>query len=413
MSASHSFAIGIPTINRGEDLLSQAMDYYKIAFPNTEFFIIDNSGKQNLVLPSNLVTTIYSLKSKDNTGLGVAASWNKLCNLIFTKYNYALILNDDVILRAAEGDIQKLITSNNPIIDFATFNSSYQAFLIRDKTFHTVGPFDASGFPRAYFEDLDYTNRLRMMNIETTNTKILDVTILENGSASIKKNNKLNSQFNEHKNHYHKKWGHPSRPDIFTTPFNEVGRAKKYEELCYAASDINEHLPTLRKYAEKCKHITEMGVRTVVSTYAFIESKPDKIRSYDIEYHVNMKPAQEIATALGIDCKFIIQDVLWARKYWCESTIEPTDMLFIDTLHNNNQLVQELALHAEKARKYIAFHDVVTFGYNEEQPKGNDHLAPKGLLPAIFDFLIQHQGKWAVDYFSHRNNGLLILKRLE
>ena len=43
-----------------------------------------------------------------------------------------------------------------------------------------------------------------------------------------------------------------------------------YEGLCSTPSDINEHLPTLKKYAEECEHITEMGVRWVVSTYALL-----------------------------------------------------------------------------------------------------------------------------------------------
>ncbi len=42
-----------------------------------------------------------------------------------------------------------------------------------------------------------------------------------------------------------------------------------YNNLCNEKSDINEHLPTLKRYAEKCDHITEMGVRSVVSTWAF------------------------------------------------------------------------------------------------------------------------------------------------
>ena len=43
-----------------------------------------------------------------------------------------------------------------------------------------------------------------------------------------------------------------------------------YENSCRERSDINEHLPTLYEYACKCKHITEMGVRTGVSTTAFL-----------------------------------------------------------------------------------------------------------------------------------------------
>ena len=42
-----------------------------------------------------------------------------------------------------------------------------------------------------------------------------------------------------------------------------------YQIQCDTASDINEHLPVLKEYAQKCETITEMGVRAVVSTWAF------------------------------------------------------------------------------------------------------------------------------------------------
>ena len=35
-------------------------------------------------------------------------------------------------------------------------------------------------------------------------------------------------------------------------------------------SDINEHLPTLHDYASKCESVLELGVRGVISSYAFI-----------------------------------------------------------------------------------------------------------------------------------------------
>ena len=43
---------------------------------------------------------------------------------------------------------------------------------------------------------------------------------------------------------------------------------------CNLVSDINEHLPTLKRYAEDCDHITEMGVRWLVSTIAFMMGQP-------------------------------------------------------------------------------------------------------------------------------------------
>ena len=38
----------------------------------------------------------------------------------------------------------------------------------------------------------------------------------------------------------------------------------KFKTLCETPSDINQHLATLRHYAEECDHVTEFGVRDVV-----------------------------------------------------------------------------------------------------------------------------------------------------
>jgi hypothetical protein len=43
----------------------------------------------------------------------------------------------------------------------------------------------------------------------------------------------------------------------------------KYNDVANSFSDINEHIPTLYEYAKNCEVIAEMGVRGVVSTWAF------------------------------------------------------------------------------------------------------------------------------------------------
>ena len=45
---------------------------------------------------------------------------------------------------------------------------------------------------------------------------------------------------------------------------------EKYKTLCEKKSDINEHLPTLYKYASQCESVIECGVRYCVSSWALI-----------------------------------------------------------------------------------------------------------------------------------------------
>jgi hypothetical protein len=176
---------------------------------------------------------------------------------------------------------------------------------------------------------------------------------------------------------------------------------KSYEVLCQRPSDINEHLPKLKQVAEMCEHVTEFGVRGCVSTYAFIEARPERIVGYDIEDSKHYHGALLYALPRRVDLKFKIESTLTAD-------IDETDFLFIDTLHTYAQLTAELERHQSKVKKYLGFHDVVTFGYKNErnrQPEG-----PQGLMPAIMNFLVENK-RWRPVYFSANNNGLLILGR--
>ena len=178
-------------------------------------------------------------------------------------------------------------------------------------------------------------------------------------------------------------------------------------------SDINEHILTLKKYADKCDHITELGVRAPTSTWAFVAAKPKTLRSYDIMHpdehmgdaidNLSLADVKEVCEALGIDFKFYLADVLAVE-------IEPTELLFIDTEHNFYQLRQELATHASKVSKYIIFHDVVTWGYVGEM-YGRPNLIIPGLLPAIDEFLKANDSWKIVEYFEN-NNGLMVIERV-
>lgn len=185
---------------------------------------------------------------------------------------------------------------------------------------------------------------------------------------------------------------------------------QKYDELCATHSDINQHLPTLAHFAAKCKHITEMGVRAVTSTYAFLMGRPDKLIGYDIgEYKENVDECREIVKAEGLIWDFILADVLKVE-------IEETDFLFVDTFHTATQLRKELELHAGKVRKYIGFHDTHTFwergepSYESVADKGTN--CGQGLKYALEPFLA-YNPQWKVVYKTDKNNGLTIIERVK
>ena len=184
-----------------------------------------------------------------------------------------------------------------------------------------------------------------------------------------------------------------------------------YENFRKTKSDINEHLPVLKKYASKCNHITEMGSRTGPSTFTFLSSKPKKFVAYDIKSHPNIVKAQNLAKKENVNFVFEIKNVLNVK-------IEETDLLFIDTWHKYGQLKEELKLHEGKVKKFIIFHDTETYGLKDEPDWGGKYkdVRPlskdkKGIWPAIEELL--DGGNWVVDQRLTNNNGLTIIKRIK
>lgn len=186
---------------------------------------------------------------------------------------------------------------------------------------------------------------------------------------------------------------------------------QKYNFHKNKKSDINEHLPTLFELSKECDHITEMGVRHVVSTWAFLLAQPKKLISYDIVYHPNIDEVKNLSKEYNLDFTFIKDDSLKCQ-------IEKTDFLFIDTLHCYNQLYEELHLHSKNVNKYIGLHDTESFGLRDEKIYGHasDLVKSKqkkkqGLRNAYQDFLNENN-EWQVHKIYRNNNGLTILKRV-
>lgn len=167
-------------------------------------------------------------------------------------------------------------------------------------------------------------------------------------------------------------------------------------------SDINEHLPTLKRYSEECETIVEMGVRTIVSTWAFLLGNPKKLISVDYkhpsEYNsVDLPLVESIAKEKNIDYEFILSDSRTVEIPEC-------DLLFIDTLHTYPQIKKELEVHHNKVKKYLVFHDTETFRTKGETPN------EVGIWPAIEEFLLENTN-WQIHEVFQNNNGLTILKK--
>jgi hypothetical protein len=178
---------------------------------------------------------------------------------------------------------------------------------------------------------------------------------------------------------------------------NTYGLKHEYSLVCRGPSDINEHLPVLREYAERCSHVTELGTRFGNSTVAFMAARPDVFISYDPAHNERVEYLKLMAEEAEVNFKF--------RQEGPEE-IEETDLLFIDTNHHAEQCERELRLFAHRVKRYLVFHDTATFW-----EKGQGHESGGGLRYAIEPFMSAHP-EWVQVYRSEDNNGLLILERI-
>lgn len=187
-------------------------------------------------------------------------------------------------------------------------------------------------------------------------------------------------------------------------------------------SDINAHLQTLADYAMKCTHITEAGVRSIVSSYAFavgLRGKPDN-KLIQIDLVKSRKVDGFIA-----ECKSEGVNVTFYEQSDLECPIEPTELFFIDTWHVYGHLKRELARWNPFVSKYIIMHDTTVDARVGESIRRRLNTAEqskqtgipeeeirKGLWPAIEEFLAQHP-EWKLEHRYKHCNGLTILKRVE
>lgn len=178
----------------------------------------------------------------------------------------------------------------------------------------------------------------------------------------------------------------------------------EYNTRCNTNSDIFEHLPVLRKYAEDCEHVTEFGVWKANSSVGLLAGLPKIMRSYDIrEFNsATTRLLYSLAEENGIDYKFI-------KKSSIEVEIDKTDFLFIDSLHMYDHLKKELELHHRNVSTYIGFHDTDACATSGMSITGQ-RFPGKGLMPAINEF-IKSYPEWRIKENKHNNFGLLILKK--
>lgn len=199
----------------------------------------------------------------------------------------------------------------------------------------------------------------------------------------------------------------------------------KYLELCDFKCDINEHLPTLFRYAKQCNSAIELGVRGCISSYALcagLLANENNIKKKILLNDIN--DCSEDIKELYNNNNFELLDL----KYeWCNdldlNMTENYDLTFIDTWHVYPQLIRELNKFSKITNKYLIMHDTTVDEYYGESVRDSHNIQEEsiktgfpeeeirqGLRKAVDEFLSKNND-WVLEERFTNNNGLTILKK--
>jgi hypothetical protein len=175
-------------------------------------------------------------------------------------------------------------------------------------------------------------------------------------------------------------------------------------------SDFNEHMDTLKSYADKCSVVAELSHwPQKPALIALAHSNASKV----VSVSAKRKPEYGLLQKLRPGFHHVFEDslVLEPKKdpnainQYRSSSLGPVDLLFIDTQHQASRIYTELLMYHERVSKYIVVHCTSVYG-----EKGDD--GSPGVRVGLRRFLSEHR-HWTVKYATDRNFGLIVLSKLE
>lgn len=111
----------------------------------------------------------------------------------------------------------------------------------------------------------------------------------------------------------------------------------------------------IRKRLRGCDSYTEFGINQGTTLAAAMLENPTTVRAYDIKLGWYTQAAYlftQYAEDHTIDYKVTESNTL-------DCLIDPVDVLYIDSYHKRAHLEKELAIHGNKANRFIIFHDTL------------------------------------------------------
>jgi len=162
--------------------------------------------------------------------------------------------------------------------------------------------------------------------------------------------------------------------------------------------DLDQHLPKLKELAEQVDHVTEFSNRRE-SVIALLAGLPKTLVSYNTERDSLIRQVEGLENTS-------VDFTVTSKTSGEVSSIEETDLLFLDMEHTFDALLVELLkFGSSTTRRYIVMHDTQIHG-----SIGSD--GGQGLLDAVAVFLAEFP-EWSVIYHTAEQYGLTVLGKLK
>lgn len=170
-----------------------------------------------------------------------------------------------------------------------------------------------------------------------------------------------------------------------------------YESEKKSPPDFHAHMETVRDLCTGIRHATEMSIWPKQAYLAIAAGMPeDGVLVSCVPGGKSWWP--RMTQCLGNRFKMLGADSLAA-------SIEPTELLFLDTHHTADRTYMELSRHADKVSKYIIIHTVAQDTFGERGDDGGP-----GVMAGVRRWLREGAGRtWVIKRFDTVNHGLLVL----
>jgi GT2 family glycosyltransferase len=221
--AKRKLTLCIPTLRRYDTLWGLVESACGSSHVPDRIVVLDNGGG----LPADAFFSAAPAVTvvKPGRNVGVATSWNYFLGACD---DYLVISNDDVVLHrhclrilvdAAEAAPHELFFHPEP-----RDGHTYSLFLQRKRSLELIGGYDENFWP-AYFEDNDYSYRLRLAGYSTRH--IAGATYDHVGGATMQSLSDDEARchtdhFERNQRYYVCKWGGPPGEERYTLPFGDL-----------------------------------------------------------------------------------------------------------------------------------------------------------------------------------------------